>query len=135
MGSIAVPQRMCRGAGIDAASGARETVGTLDAALAHGTGVLVHCLAESQSAVGPATAGGGKQKGGILMDAPPSAQLLDHGRGQGDIALFTALAVADQQARGLLASTNVFDLDAGGFAHAQAAVVHQAQAGTEARFA
>jgi hypothetical protein len=124
----------CR-TGIDTAGGAGQAVGALDAALTHGISVLVHGLAESQSAVGPAAAGGGKQKGGVLMDAPPGAQFLDHGRGKGNIALFTALAAADQQARGLLASANVFDPNAGSFAHAQAAVVHQAQAGTEARFA
>ena len=100
-----------------------------------GTSVLVHGLAEGQRAVGPAAAGGGKQKGGVLMDAPPGAQFLDHVRGQGNIALFTALAAADQQARRLFAAANIFDSHAGGFADAQAAMVHEAQAGTEARFA
>ena len=107
-------QRMGGRTGVDAAGGAGQAVGALDAALAHGTGVLVHGLAEGQRAVGPAAAGGGKEKGGVLMGSPPGAQFLDHGRGERNVALLTALATADQQARGLFAPDNIFDPNAGG---------------------
>ena len=69
------------------------------------------------------------------MRPPPGAQFFDHGGGDRDVALLAALAAADQQAGRLLAPQNVFDPDADGFAHAQAAVVHEAQAGAEARLA
>ena len=127
-------QRVRRRTGIDTAGSAGQTIGALDAALAHGTGVLVHGLAQGQGAVGPAAAGSGEQEGGVLMGPPPGAQFLNHAGGQGNVALFAALAAADQQARRLLAPGDIFDPDTGGFAHAQAAVVHQTQAGAEARF-
>ena len=123
------------GTGIDAAGGAGQAVGALDAALAHGAGVEVHGLAEAEGAVGPTPARGGKEQRGVLVRAPPGAQLLDHGGSDRDIALLAAFAVADQQTRRLLASQNVFDLDADGFADAQPAVVHEAQASAEARLA
>ncbi len=48
--------------------------------------------------------------------------------------VFCAPAPGDQ-VRWLLAPGNIFDPHAGGFADAQAAVVHETQAGAEARFA
>src|ERR1035441_10188925 len=65
---------------------------------------------------------GGKEQRGILVRPPPGAQLFDHSRGDGDVALLAAFAVAHQQAGWLLTPQNVFDPDADGFPHAQTAV-------------
>src|SRR5208283_1906103 len=69
------------------------------------------------------------------MRPPPVAQFLDHGRRDGYVAVLAALGVADVKAGRVLAAMDVPDFNADGFAHPQPAVVHEPEAGAEARFA
>ena len=69
------------------------------------------------------------------MDDPPVAQFLDHGRRDGHVTVLAALAVADVQTRRGFFAVEVPDFDGHRFPHAQAAMIHQPQAGPEPRLA
>ena len=68
------------------------------------------------------------------MGAPPAAEFVHHGGSDRHVAVLAAFAVADVQARRVVAAVDVTQADGNGLAHAQATVIHQAQAGAEASF-
>src|SRR5678816_4357242 len=117
MCGVAVAQGVSRRAGINAAGGARQTISRLHATFTHRPGALMHGLAEGEGAVGPAPAWSGKEKAGVLVRAPPLAQLLHHAGSQRNVTVFTSFAILDVEAGRIFAAMNVFDLDAHGFAY------------------
>lgn len=71
----------------------------------------------------------------ILMSEPPLAQFLDHGRGDGDIAVLTALGIFDMESWEWLLAMDVAGGDADGLTDSQAAMIDESQADLEAGIA
>ena len=135
VGGVAVAQAVRGGSGVDAAGGASQPIGHLHRAHAHGRGGVRHRLTERERPVGPAPAGRGKEEAGVTMGAPPLAQFLNQGGRQGHEAILAAFAVANVEPGRSFAAVQVGDFDENGLAHAQAAMIHEAQAGAEAGLA
>src|SRR5215468_6641865 len=115
MRGIAVAQGVCGRTGVDTTGGARHPISGLDTALTHGSGAVVHGLAESKSTVGPAAPRRGKKETRVLMRPPPLTQLLHHLRSQWDVTVLATLAIFDMEAGRVFASVDVFEFDADGF--------------------
>src|ERR1041385_6046826 len=131
MRGITMTQAVGGGGTVDRAGGASQAISHLDRTDARGLYGFGHGLAQGERAVSPSTSRGRKEKPRISMRAPPAAELLHHGRGDRDVTILAAFAIANVQAGRIFVAVDVGDLNGNGFTDAQPTVIHESQTGRE----